>query len=483
MDIRSLKNIFKLLSVIGLSLSLFFMLPIIFGFIFDEAYGRFLLFDGLLFVINLFFYLILLNHKVELSIKQGIVFVNTIWILLAFAGSVPLILYTDVSVAQAIFESVSGFTTTGSTIYSDVEVLPNMILMHRSLMQWLGGMGIIVLGVGLFSLINPSGSLTLFKAESTGVKMEKMTPKIKDTALRIWGVYVLLTLLNALLLKLEGMSAFDAINHAFATISTGGFSTKNASMGYFDNPLIIWTTTLFMIISGINFLAHLKFFSGDFRGYKSEEVKWYIIIFLILSVMLSLQHISHSDDTMMYSLTHTSFTIASIMTTTGFASLDYSLWGQGAIAVIVVAMLVGGNAGSTAGGVKVIRYVVVIKSIMADIKQIIHPNAIVNIFVDRNRIQNKVLHSTYAFVMLYIFSVLIVMLYLFASGYDLMTSLSSALSAIGNIGPGFSLTGPSENYAFFDSMDLGVLSVAMVVGRLEFFTVLLLFSRNFWRQF
>lgn len=483
MDNSSLKNIFKLLSVIGLSLSVFFIIPIFFGVIFDEEYGRFLLFDALLFSLNLFFYLILFNHKVELSIKQGIVFVNTIWVLLAFAGSVPLMLYTDASIAQAVFESVSGFTTTGSTIYSDIEVLPKMIMMHRSLMQWLGGVGIIVLGIGLFSLINPSGSLTLFKAESTGVKMEKMTPKIKDTALRIWGVYVLLTMLDAILLKLEGMSAFDALNHAFTTISTGGFSTKNASLGYFENHMILWTTTLFMIASGINFLAHLKMFSGDLRGYQSEEVKWYITLFVLLSVMLSFQHFSYSDDSFMYALTHAAFTIASIMTTTGFASLDYSLWGQGAIALVIIAMLTGGNAGSTAGGVKVIRYVVVIKSIMADIKQIIHPNAIVNIFIDRNKIQNKVLHSTYAFVMLYTFSVLLVMLYLFAAGYDIMTSLSTALSAIGNIGPGFSLTGPAQNYAFFDSMDLSVLSVAMIIGRLEFFTVLLLFSRNFWKQF
>ncbi len=483
MDIRSVKNLFKLLSVIGLSLSVFLTIPIFLGLMIGEAYGKFLLFDALLFSINLFLYLVLLQHKVELSIKQGIVFVNVIWILLAFAGSVPLMLYSDVTLAQAIFESVSGFTTTGATIYTDVEVLPKMILLHRSLTHWLGGMGIIVLGVGLFSLINPSGSLTLFKAESTGVKMEKLTPKIKDTALRIWGVYVLFTLVDAILLKLEGMSAFDAINHAFATISTGGFSTKNASFGYFDNPLMLWTTTFFMIISGMNFLVHLRLFFGDAKGYKTEEIQWYVVIFLFLSLILSLEHTFHSTDSFMYSLTHASFTIASVLTTTGFASLDYSLWGQGAIAIVIVAMLIGGNAGSTAGGVKVIRYIVVIKSIMADIKQIIHPNAIVNIFIDRNKVQNKVLHSTYAFVMLYAFTVLLVMLYLFASGYDMTTSLTTSLAAVGNIGPGFSLTGPAQNYAFFKSADLGVLSVAMIIGRLEFFTVLLLLSRNFWRQF
>jgi len=482
-DLRAVKNLFKLLSLIGLSLSVFFIIPIASGLIFHEAYGKFLLFDALLFLSNLFFYLILLSHKVEMSVKEGIVFVNIIWILLAFTGAIPLLLYSDVTFSQAIFEAVSGFTTTGSTIYTDIEALPKMILMHRSLMHWLGGMGIIVLGVGLFSLINPSGSLALFKAESTGVKVEKMTPKIKDTALRIWGIYLFITLLNAILLMIEGMSAFDAINHAFSTISTGGFSTKNASLGYFESPAILWTTTVFMIVSGINFLAHLKLFSGKMNAYKSEEVKWYLIVFIILSAMLSLWHITHSSDTLMFTLTHSFFTVASVLTTTGFASLDYSLWGQGAIAILIIAMLVGGNAGSTAGGVKVIRYVVVIKSIMADIKQIIHPSAIVNIFIDRNKIENKVLHSTHAFILLYAFTVVIVMLYLFARGYDMMTSLSTTLAIVGNIGPGFSLTRPAQNFAFFKSVDLNVLSVAMIIGRLEFFTVLLLFSRNFWKKF
>jgi trk system potassium uptake protein TrkH len=483
MDIRSLKNVLKLLSVIGLALSVFFLIPVAVGALYQEEYGRYLRFDGLFFLFDLFVYLVLINHKIELSLKQGILSVNAVWILLGFAGSVPLMLYTDVTVVQAVFESVSGFTTTGATIYTDVESLPKMILMHRSLMQWLGGMGIIILGIGLFSLINPSGSLTLFKAESTGIKLEKMTPKIKDTALRLWGIYLLLTILDTVLLKLEGMTLFDAVNHAFSTISTGGFSTKNASFGYYDSPFILWTTVLFMLASGINFLAHLKVFYGDFGGYRHEEVKWYLIIFLILTSLLTLQHILHSTDTFTYSLTHASFTIASILSTTGFASLDYELWGQAAMAVIFVAMIVGGNAGSTAGGMKVIRYIVVVKSVFAEIKRVLHPSEMINIFIDRNMVQNKVLYSTFAFIAIYTFSIMIVTLYLFAKGYDVSTSLSSALASIGNIGPGFYLSGPSHNYAFFDSMDLSVLSAGMIAGRLEFFTAILLFSRTFWKKF
>lgn len=483
MDIRSLKNVLKLLSVIGLALSVFLLIPIAVGAVYHEDYDNFLRFDGLFFLFDLFIYLILINHKIELSLKQGILSVNAVWVLLGFMGSVPLMLYTDVTVFQAVFESVSGFTTTGATVYSDVESLPKMILMHRSLMQWLGGMGIIILGIGLFSLINPSGSLTLFKAESTGIKLEKMTPKIKDTALQLWGIYLLLTILDAVLLKLEGMTLFDAVNHAFSTISTGGFSTKNSSLGYYDSPFILWTTVLFMLASGINFLAHLKVFYGDFGSYRYEEVKWYLILFLTLSSLLTLQHVVHSSDSFFYSLMHASFTIASILSTTGFTSLDYELWGQAAVALVFIAMLAGGNAGSTAGGMKVIRYIVVVKSFFAEIKRLLHPSEMINIFIDRNIVQNKVLYSTFAFIAIYTFSILIVTLYLFAKGYDVNTSISSALASIGNIGPGFSLSGPSQNYAFFDSMDLSVLSAGMIAGRLEFITVILLFSRSFWKKF
>jgi len=483
MDQRSLKNVLKLLSVIGLALSAFFMIPIAAGMLYHESYSGFLLFDGVLFSFNFLLYLILLHHKVELSLKQGILSVNAIWIMLGLTGSVPLLLYTDVTAAQALFESVSGFTTTGATIYSDIDSLPKMVLMHRSLMHWLGGMGIIILGVGLFSLINPSGSLALFKAESTGIRMDKMTPKIKDTAIRLWGIYLLLTIINALLLKLEGMTLFDAVNHAFSTISTGGFSTKTHSLGYFDNPWILWTTTFFMLAAGINFLAHLKLFYRDYSGYRSEEILWYITIFVILSTVLSLEHFFSSSDTLAYTLTHSFFTIASILTTTGFTSFDHEQWGQATVAVILIAMLIGGNAGSTAGGVKVIRYVVVIKSVLAEIKQVLHPSAVLNLFIDKNMIQNKVLHATYVFFTLYSFSVLIVTLFLYARGYDPMTSLSSALASVGNIGPGFSLIGPLENFSFYKSADLMVLSLAMIAGRLEFFTVLLLFSRNLWKKF
>lgn len=484
MDIHALKNVLKFLSIIGVALSFFLLTVVIVGWIYHEDMRDFLLFDLLLFTFNAIIFLVLKNHNMKLSIKDGILSVNLIWILLGVSGAVPLVLYTGLSLSDGFFEAISGFTTTGATVFSDIEALPKSILYLRSLMHWLGGMGIIVLGVGLFSIINPSGSMALFKAESTGIKMEKITPKVKDTAIRLWGIYVLFTILDTVALKMAGMNLFDAVNHAFSTISTGGFSTKNASLGYYDSSLIIWITTFFMIISGINFLAHLKLFStGKLDGYKREEVLLYMITFIVLSLILSSINVFVDYDNYFHAMTHSFFTIASVLTTTGFATLDYSEWGHMAISVIFVAMLVGGNAGSTAGGVKVIRYIVLFKNIALQLKKTLHPNAIVGVFIDGQKMSSQITSSTTGFIFLFIITNMLVTIYLFGRGFDAMTAISTALATVGNIGPGFELTGPAHNYAFFSSADKIILSIAMIIGRLEFYTVFLLFSRSFWKKF
>jgi trk system potassium uptake protein TrkH len=344
-------------------------------------------------------------------------------------------------------------------------------------------MGILVLGVGLLSLINPSGSLALFRAESSGIKLDKSAPKIKDTANMLWGIYIFLTVANFILLMVGGMEAFDAINHAFSTISTGGFSTKNDSFASFNTPFLLWITTFFMIISGITFLAHLKAFRGDLGGYKNEETKWYLIIFILLSLVMGSTRFFSSDDSFFMAMTHASFNIASLMTTTGFASQDYETWGQMAIAIAFLAMIASGNGGSTAGGVKIIRYVVSMKVIFAELKKILHPNAIIKVFVNSTPVSNSIVSMTFGFILLYVITNAIITFYLFASGYNMMTSISAALACVGNIGPGFDRVGPVQNYSFFDGFDLMVLSVGMIMGRLEIFTFLLIFIPSFWRKF
>ena len=269
-------------------------------------------------------------------------------------------------------------------------------------MHWLGGLGVIVLGVGLLSMINPTGSLSLFKAESTGITLEKMTPKIKDTALSLWIVYFILTFLDMIFLKFFGMNWFDAINHAFSTISTGGFSTKNSSLGYFQNDGIIWITTFFMIIAGINFLAHLKLYYHDFNGYKTSEVKWYLIIVFILSLFLTFVHIDIGGDSFYDAFKHSCFTIASVITTTGFATIDYGSWSNLAISIIFIGMVIGGNAGSTAGGIKVIRHIIIFKTLFSEFKRTLHPNMIISVFVDNVRQKGRIISATFGFLILFL---------------------------------------------------------------------------------
>jgi len=462
---------------------LFFLLDALIGYIYHEDIKRFLIFDASFLVLNLLIFFLLKSHRLDLKVKDSILAVNLLWIFLGLVGAIPLVLYTNISFASGFFEAVSGFTTTGATVFSDIESLPHLVLFHRSLMHWLGGMGVVVLSVGLLSMINPTGGLSLFKAESTGIALEKLTPKIKDTAKSLWMVYLVLTFVDMMVLMIFGMDWFDAINHAFSTISTGGFSTKNASLGYWSNDGIIWATTIFMLFSGINFLAHIKLLNQDASGYKSEEVKWYILIFFILSIFLTYYHAQVSHDSLHHSAKHSFFTIASVMTTTGFATVDYGLWSQGAIVLIFTAMFLGGNAGSTAGGVKVIRYVIIFKTIFSELKKIVKPNSLISVFVDGRKVQERVLATVFVFFVLYIISLVVTSFYIYMQGYDAMTAISGALAMIGNIGPGFSKVDPACNFGFFSDSDKVFLSFAMIVGRLECFTFFVLFTPVFWKKF
>lgn len=484
MDRKSMKNILKFLSIVGLFISLFFFIPLITGYIYHEKTKNFLLFEIIsitLFSIILYF---LKNHKINMNTKEAILSVNIVWLMMGVLGAFPLMFLTHTEFINAFFESISGFTTTGATIYSEISNLPKSALMLRSIMHWIGGMGIIVLGIGLLSIINPTGSLTLFKSESTGITPDKITPKLKHTALKLWEIYLFLTLIDCILLKIEGMNWFDAINHSFATISTGGFSTKNESIGYWiNNPWILWTTTFFMTISGINFIAHIKALRGDFNGYKSEEVKWYMIVLIILGIGVTLVHYLNSNESFFFALTNGFFTISSILTTTGFATVDYSAWGQAATALIFIAMLTGGNAGSTAGGIKVIRFVVMFKNLKHQIKKIIYPYMVISVKIDNKKLSYQMITKVSGFIFLYILTVSVISLYLFSQGYDALTSLSASIACVGNIGPGFGHVGPVDNFAFFTDIQKVILAFGMIIGRLEFYTVLILLSRDFWKKF
>ena len=479
------KAILKVLSIIGITIGLIFLTDTIVGLIFNEDVLKLIIFNIIFFTINLLIWLYLKDYKLNLRIKDSIVLVNLLWILLGIGGAIPYMLYAKVSFANAFFEAISGFTTTGATIFNDIESLPHFILFHRSLTHFLGGLGVIVLGVGLLSIINPSGSLSLFRAESTGIELEKFTPKIKDTAFNLWKIYLLLTFIDFVLLVIFGMDWFDGINCAFSTISTGGFFTKNNSLGFYaNNDGIIWTTTIFMILSGINFLAYLRLiYTKNFNGFKTQEVKWYLSIIIFLSLFLSIIHTKFAGDSFYDAMKHSFFTIASVVTTTGFATIDYGTWSHFAMAIIFIGMIIGGNAGSTAGGIKVIRHIIVFKTLFVEFKKTIHPNMISGIFVDNIRQKGKIITSVFGFVVLFMITVGIVTIYIYARGYDAMSAISGGFAIVGNVGPGFSLVGPSENFSFFNDFDKMFLSFGMIIGRLECYTVYILLSSSFWKKF
>ena len=478
----NIKGILKFISSVGLVISFLLLMPPIVGLLYGEDIFVYAIAMLSVFLINISFFLMFKNDPLQLGIKEGIISVNLIWLLLGVGGSIPLILYTHLDPASAFFEAVSGFTATGATVFGDVEALPKSILFHRSLMHWIGGIGIIVLGVGLLPLINPTGSLTLFKAEVTGISTDKITPKIQDTAMRIWAIYILITLANFSLFMIFGMEIFDAICHAFTTISTGGFSTKNDSIGHFANDGIIWTTTFFMIISGMNFLAHIRFLKGDRSCYNTEEIKWFLGLILFLSSVMAIQHTMNSEDSLYYSFTHSFFTVSALSTTTGYASLDYEQWGQFASMIAILAMMMSANAGSTSGGIKIIRYILFFKNIALEIRRVIQPDVVTSLFVDGKPIRPSIINSIFGFFALFILTNFIIMLYLFARGYDFLTAFSTAVAMVGNIGPGLHLSGPTENYFFFSWYDKIILSLAMIIGRLECYTVFILLSRTFWKK-
>ncbi len=479
----SIKSILKFVSAVGLVVFFLFLVPPLVGFFYDEDIFIYALSMSALFLINLSVFLILKDDEMVLGIKESIVSVNFIWILLGIGGAIPLVLYTNIDPAGAFFEAVSGFTTTGASVYTDVEILPKSILFHRSLMHWIGGIGIIVLGVGLLPLINPSGSMSLFKAESTGISMDKITPKIKDTANRIWAVYILFTLLDFSLLWFFGMDGFDAINHAFATISTGGFSTKNTSIGYFNNDGIIWTTTVFMVLSGINFLAHIRFFKGDHTCYNTEETKWYIGLIVFLSFAMALAHMGEANSGFYHALTHSFFTVSTLATTTGFMSIDYETWGQFSLMIAILAMMMSANTGSTAGGAKIIRYILFFKNIGLEIKRSIQPDVITSIFIDDKQIRTSIINSIFGFFALFILTIFTVMMYLYGRGFDFLTAFTASVATVGNIGPGLGNVGPTDNYSLFSWYDKLILSMGMIIGRLECYTVFIMLSRTFWKRF
>jgi trk system potassium uptake protein TrkH len=417
----------------------------------------------------------------ELQAREGFAVVTFGWILLACFGALPFVFcHLRVPFTDAFFETMSGFTTTGATILSDVEALPRGVLFWRSLTHWLGGMGIIVLSLAILPMLGVGG-MQLFKAEVPGPSVDKLQPRIQDTAKILWGVYVLLSALETILLLFGGMSVFDALCHTFGTMATGGFSTKNAGIGYFNSPYVEYIITFFMVLAGTNFALHYHALRGRFIYYvRSSEFLFYLGIIFFFTITIGITLVIMMPGDYEVAFRRAVFQVVSILTTTGFHSADYELWSVFAQHSLVFLMFVGGCAGSTGGGVKVIRIYVTIKFMMAQLKKLVHPHAVIPVRFDRKSISQEAMTGILGFLLLYVGLLVLGTLFMATQGLDLVSSVSTVISTLGNIGPGVGTIGPTENFAHVSDIGKWVLSFLMLAGRLEIYTVLVIFNKSFW---
>jgi trk system potassium uptake protein TrkH len=417
----------------------------------------------------------------ELKTREGFAVVTFGWIFLAVFGTLPYLLTDfEISFTDAFFETMSGFTTTGATILTDVEALPHGVLFWRSLTHWLGGMGIIVMSLAILPMLG-IGGMQLFKAEVPGPSVDKLQPRIQDTAKILWGVYFLLTCIETVLLKLGGMSVFDSLCHTFGTMATGGFSTKNAGIGFYQSAYIEYVITVFMILAGTNFALHYRVLKGRFRSYTdNSEFRFYFGVILFVTSFVFLDLLLRRIYGFSGAFQKAIFQVTSLMTTTGYHSADYEAWPVSSQLILIIVMFFGGCAGSTGGGIKIVRIYLIIKYGFMQFKKLIHPHAVIPIRMGHRPVPMEAISDILGYVLLY-FSVLVVASILMSlMGLDLVTSVSTVISSLSNIGPGVGTIGPTENFAHIPGAGKWLLSFLMLAGRLEIYTVLVIFTRNFW---
>ncbi len=432
------------------------------------------------------------EHQGNLGLRDAFKVVTLSWFLAGALGSLPYFLASvmepDIGIlfptyADCFFESVSGFSTTGSTILSDIEAVPRGLLFWRAMTHWLGGMGIVVLSIAILPLLG-GGGMNLFKAEAPGgILPDKLAPRIAETARSMWWVYIILTLAETFLLLIADMSLYDALAHSFATVATGGFSTKNTSIAYFDSSLVDYIISLFMFCAGVNFFLHYQALKGKPKSYfKDSEFKFYAgtILLAIVIVVFNVSHLYPENLTR--AIRDSVFTVVSIVTTTGFGTADFELWPELSKFLLVTLMVMGGSAGSTAGGSKCLRVQIFFKAGYRELKRILHPAAIIPLRIGRRAVPDSSVASVLGFI------TCVAGLFLFASavltalGLDLVTSCTAVIACIFNIGPGLGQVGPTENFGFMPGLAKIVLSFCMILGRLEVYTVLVMLIPDFYRK-
>ena len=478
------KTVFFTLGLLQIILGLSMIIPILIQLIYNETDAGFIGSGIITIIFGMLFFLSNLNHNKKINLQQAFLLTSLSWLSIAIFGSLPFVFSeVNLSFTDAFFESMSGITTTGSTIITNLNDTPKGILLWRAMLQWLGGIGIIVMAITLMPVMNVGG-MQLFKISSNDTT-EKILPKTKEISLRLIIIYLFLTLICSLVYKLCGMNLFDSFTHSMTTIATGGFSNYNESIGHFDNVYIEITSIVFILTGSIPFIIYLKFVSGDKKIFFSDtQIKSFLkIIFfsiLILFVYLGLKNRSFSE----ISLISVSFNVISILTGTGYVTENFSNWGNFPLVFFLVLMFIGGCAGSTTCGIKIFRVQILFQFFSNQIKKIIYPHGIFNLTYQKQNIDDKFMSSVISFIYLYIIIFFIVTALLSLTGLDFVTSISAAATSISNVGPGLGETiGPNGNFSNLSDYSKWILSLTMILGRLELFAILVLFLPSFWRKY
>lgn len=474
----------------------FIMLSALFSWIYQDGVTKQLSFTGVfVLLLGVLLMFVTKKHQKEIKKRDGYLIVTLGWLVMVFSGMLPYLFTGAIpGFTNAFFESMSGYTTTGATILRDIESLPEGVLFWRSITNWIGGMGFIVLAVAILPLLG-IGGMQLFAAEAPGPSADKLHPRITDTAKRLWYIYFGYTVACTLFMNLAGMSFFDAINHGLTSVSTGGFSTKNLSMAYWNNnPIVQYICMIFMFLGGTNFVLSYYAFKGKFLNViRDHEFRFYFLLICVVSIIAGLIILFRADVAMSAyhpmvfgetesSFRHALFQVISVVTTTGFVSADFSSWTPFLTIVFFGLMFVGGSAGSTSGGVKVVRHLLMIKNGILEFKRALHPNAIIPVRYNGRTIQEPIIYNILGFFIIYMLMFIIGSLVLGVLGLDFESAVSGAASALGNVGPALGVLNPLASFDVLPELGKWWCAFLMLLGRLELFTVLILFTPYFWKR-
>jgi trk/ktr system potassium uptake protein len=480
------KYILHVLGALLTCLGAFMFLPLCFSLYYQDR-GLTALLEAMLVTLasGLFLFLFFKDPRARAAIshREGMAITTLGWMSAGFFGSLPYLLGGIFpSEVDCFFEAISGFTTTGASILQNIEAVPKGLLFWRSLTHWLGGLGIVLLGLAILPFLGVGG-MQLYKAEVPGPVVEKLKPRLKDTAIILWKVYLIFTVAETLLLLLGGMDLFDSLCHTFGTLATGGFSTKNASIGYYNSVYIHTVITVFMILGGVNFALHFQLFRGKPSVmWRDTEFRFYMGVFLVISTLITLDVYGANYPSLGKSIQYATFQVASILTTTGYATADFEQWPALSQCLLVLCMFIGGSVGSTGGSIKCMRILVLVEHSYKEMIRLIHPRAVTVVKIGKQAVPPEVLNSIGAFFILYLGLLALSTPLVAATDVDIVTSFTSALACIGNVGPGLGLVGPTDNYAMMSHFAKWVLTLDMLLGRLEIYPVLILFFPRFYRK-